>query len=31
VSLMCEGVWSYKTVLGYFFRKLKASSTNWLI
>ena len=31
MSLTCEGVWSYKKVLAYFFRKLKASSTNWLI
>jgi hypothetical protein len=30
-ALMCEGVWSYKKVFACFFRKLKASSTNWLI
>jgi hypothetical protein len=28
---MCDGVYAYKKVLAYFARKLKASSTNWLI
>ena len=31
VSLMCGGVYAYKKVLAHLARKLKASSTNWLI
>jgi hypothetical protein len=31
VPFMCEEVWSCKKVLTHVLRKMKASSTNWLI